>query len=69
MIDLIEATDTQTENLQRFLDYETLLEGIVIAKRIIGPGGEKTISSVTINHPLEESVFKPSERNHYTLHN
>ncbi len=69
MIDLIEATDTQTENLQRFLDYETLSEGIVIAKRIIGPGGEKTISSVTINHPLEESVFKPSERNRYTLRN
>ena len=67
MIDLIEATDTQTENLQRFLDYETLPEGIVMAKRIIGTGGEKRIDSVIINHPLEESLFKPSDRNLYYI--
>ncbi len=41
-----------------FSNYEKLPEGILIAKSIGLPFGELNITKVTINGPVDESIFK-----------
>ncbi len=67
MIDVMEVVNGETEILQRYLNYETLPEGIVLPKKNIGTAGEFKISSVIINQPIPESMYTPSERNRYFM--
>lgn len=52
------ANGQEMEVTSTFANYEKLPEGIVIAKSITLPFGEMVLGKVTINGPVEESVFK-----------
>lgn len=52
------ANGQEMEVTTNFSNYEKLPEGIVVAKSIGLPFGEMNITKVTINGPVDESIFK-----------
>jgi hypothetical protein len=52
------ANGQEMEVVSGYSNYEKLPEGIIVAKSITLPFGELNMSKVTINGPVDESVFK-----------
>jgi len=52
------ANGQEMEVVTNFSNYEKLPEGIVIPKSLGLPFGEMNITKVTINGPVDESIFK-----------
>lgn len=52
------ANGQEMEVTTSFSNYETLPEGIVVAKSMTLPFGEMNMSKVSVNIPVEESFFK-----------
>jgi hypothetical protein len=67
MIDFMETDGAGVNNVQQFIDYETLPNGIVMPRRIRNLGGEIQITSIQTDTPLDEKLFSPSEKNRYTI--
>ena len=58
LISTQKANGKEAEVTTNFSNYEKLPEGILIAKSITLPFGEMNITKVTINGPVDESIFK-----------
>ena len=52
------ANGQEMEVVSSYSNYEKLPEGVIVAKSITLPFGELNMSKITINGPVEESVFK-----------
>ncbi len=52
------ANGQEMEVTSSFSNYETLPEGIMVAKSITLPFGEMNMTKVSVNIPIEESFFK-----------
>ena len=48
----------EAEVTTNFSNYEKLPEGILVAKSVTLPFGEMNITKITINGPVDESIFK-----------
>ncbi len=48
----------EVESTTNFSNYEKLPEGIVVAKSIGLPFGELNITKITVNGPVDETIFK-----------
>lgn len=58
MISTQKANGKEAEVTTNFSNYEKLPEGILVAKSITLPFGELNLTKVTINGPVDESIFK-----------
>jgi hypothetical protein len=52
------ANGQEMEVVTSYSNYEKLPEGIIVAKSMTLPFGELNMSKVTINGPVDESIFK-----------
>jgi hypothetical protein len=48
----------EMESTTNFSNYEKLPEGIVVAKSITLPFGELNLTKITVNGPVDETIFK-----------
>lgn len=52
------ANGQEVEITTNFSNYEKLPEGILVAKSVTLPFGEMNITKITINGPVDETIFK-----------
>lgn len=53
----INRNGQEMEQITNFSNYEKLPEGILVAKSVTLPFGELNVAKVTINGPVDESIF------------
>lgn len=58
IVSITKANGQEAEVITNFSNYEKLPEGIVVAKSIALPFGELSLSKITINGPVDETIFK-----------
>lgn len=59
-ISKVKANGQEVEQTVNLSNYKKLPEGIVVPMSVTLPMGEMVISKVTINGPVDEAIFKPS---------
>lgn len=56
----MKANGQEVEQTVNLANYKKLPEGIVVPMSVTLPMGEMVISKITINGPVDEAIFKPS---------
>ncbi|HZH64474.1 MAG TPA: hypothetical protein VEY10_06225 [Flavisolibacter sp.] len=56
----VKANGQEMEQTTNLSNYKKLPEGIVVPMSVTLPQGELVISKVTVNGPVDEAIFKPS---------
>jgi len=59
-VEKIKANGKEEEHTSNYGNYQKLPEGIVWPMSIDGGGGAVAVTSVEINKPIDESIFKPT---------
>jgi hypothetical protein len=60
MISKVKANGQEVDQTTNLSNYKKLPEGIVVPMSITLPQGELVVKKVTLNGPVDETIFKPA---------